>query len=155
LLKEDWCGMRTTTIGILGVSAIALAGCGSGKTFANNPRPASPVNLTVYINNARVSVSPQAVGAGPVVFTITNQSARAESLAIQHKGGSASIADTGPINPQGTAQVTVSLGRGDYTVATTSTGTTEAARSAASPIHSATLRIGRPRPSASDQLLQP
>ena len=102
--------MRTTTIGILGVSAIAFAGCGSSKTFANDPRPATPINLTVYINNARVSVSPQAVGAGPVVFIVTNQAARAESLAIQRKGGGGSIANTGPINPQGTAQVTVNLG---------------------------------------------
>ncbi|MGZ4326341.1 MAG: hypothetical protein ACXVV5_30355 [Solirubrobacteraceae bacterium] len=147
--------MRTTTIGILGVSAIALAGCGSSKTFANRPRPPVPVNLTVYINNARVSVSPQAVGAGPIVFLVTNQAARAESLAIQRKGGAGTIANTGPINPQGTAQVTVNLRRGTYTVATTATGTTEAARSATSPIHSATLLIGRPRPSGSDQLLQP
>ncbi|MGZ4305288.1 MAG: hypothetical protein ACXVEW_06645, partial [Solirubrobacteraceae bacterium] len=92
--------MRTTTIGILGVSAIALAGCGSSKTFANRPRPPVPVNLTVYINNARVSVSPQAVGAGPIVFLVTNQAARAESLAIQRKGGAGTIANTGPINPQ-------------------------------------------------------
>ena len=147
--------MRTTTIGILGASAIALAGCGSSKTFANRPRPPAPINLTVYINNARVSVSPQAVGAGPVVFIVTNQAARAESLAIQRKGSAGSIANTGPINPQGTAQVTVNLRRGTYTVATTATGTTEAARAATSPIHSATLLIGRRRASASDQLLQP
>jgi hypothetical protein len=147
--------MRTTTIGILGIGAIALAGCGSGKTFANDPKPPVPVNLTVYIGSSRVSVSPTGVGAGPVVFIVTNQSTDAETLAIQRKGGSGSIADTGPINPQGTAQVTVNLSRGDYTVATTSAGTTEAARSQASPIHSATLHIGRPRPSASDQLLQP
>jgi hypothetical protein len=147
--------MRTTTIGILGISAIALAGCGSSKTFANRPRPPLPVNLTVYVNNARVSVSPHAVGAGPVVFIVTNQAARTESLAIQRKGGSGSIANTGPINPQGTAQVTVNLSRGTYTVATTARGATEAARAEASPIQSATLVIGRPRASASDQLLQP
>src|SRR5690349_17877921 len=103
--------MRRTTIGILGVSAIALAGCGSTKTFANRPRPPVPINLTVYVSNARVSVSPQAVGAGPVVFIVTNQAARAESLAIR-QGGGGSIANTGPINPQGTAQVTVNLRRG-------------------------------------------
>ena len=147
--------MRTTTIGILGISAIALTSCGSGKTFANHPRPPAPVNLTVYINNARVSVSPQAVGAGPVVFIVTNQAGRAETLAIQHKGGAGSIANTGPINPQGTAQVTVNLRRGVYTVATTTNGATEAARAATSPIHAATLVIGRRRQSASSQLLQP
>lgn len=133
---------------------MALVGCGSSKTFANRPRPPVPINLTVYINNARVSVSPRAVGAGPVVFIVTNQAARAESMAIQRQGGAGSIANTGPINPQGTAQVTVNLARGVYTVATTTTGT-EAARTAASPIQSATLVIGHRRPSGSDQLLQP
>ena len=41
--------------------AAAASSCGGGSTFANKPRPATPVNLTVYINNARVSVSPSSV----------------------------------------------------------------------------------------------
>ena len=90
-----------------------------------------------------------------MVFIVTNQAARAESLAIQRKGGGSSIANTGPINPQGTAQVTVNLGRGVYTVATASTAPPRLrARRRAQSIRP-TLVIGRPRPSGSDQLLQP
>jgi hypothetical protein len=148
--------MRRSTIGIILIAGVTLAGCGGGKTFANDPRPAAPVDLTVYISNSRVSVSPQSVGAGPVVFIVTNQSAKAQSLAIRSKGQSDhSIAATGPINPQGTAQVTVNFKPGDYTVATTTGGATEAARASASPIHAATLHIGAARASASNDLLQP
>jgi hypothetical protein len=149
--------MRRMTIGILGIGALTVAGCGGSGTFANKPRPPVPVNLTVYINNARVSVSPRSVGAGPVVFIVTNQSTKAESLAVMPKGGPASraLADTSPINPQATAQVTVNVNPGEYTVSTTTGGATEAARATASPIRSARLHIGPPRPSASNQLLQP
>jgi hypothetical protein len=149
--------MRRTTIGVLGIGALTMAGCGGSGTFANKPRPPVPVNLTVYIANARVSVSPRSVGAGPVVFIVTNQSTKAESLAIVPKGGTGNhaIADTGPINPQATAQVTVNFKPGDYTVSTTTGGATEAARATASPARGAHLHVGPPRPSASNQLLQP
>ncbi len=149
--------MRRTTIGILGIGALTVAGCGGSGTFANKPRPPVPVNLTVYINNVRVALSPRSVGAGPVVFIVTNQSTKAESLAIVPKGGADNnpIADTGPINPQATAQVTVNFKPGEYTVATTAGGATEAARATATPIRRARLHIGPPRPSGSNQLLQP
>ena len=81
-------------------------------SFANDPRPPSPVNLSVYIDNSRVSLSPQSVGAGPVVFIVTNQADKSESLAIVHKGRTSiadALADTGPINPQATAQVKVNF----------------------------------------------
>jgi hypothetical protein len=148
--------MRKTTIGILGIGALAAGGCGGASNFANNPRPPAPVNLTVYINNVRVSVSPRSVGAGPVVFIVTNQAHHSVSLAVVPKGNSDhALADTGPINPQATAQVTVNFKPGDYTVATTAGGKTEAAQATARPIRGAHLHIGPPRPSASGQLLQP
>src|SRR6476620_10639061 len=78
--------MRRTIVWIVGICALALAGCGGSGSFANDPRPPSPVSLTVYIGNARVSLSPQSVGAGPVVFIVTNQADTSESLAIVHKG---------------------------------------------------------------------
>src|SRR5438270_13334970 len=101
--------MRGTMIGLFAASAAAVSGCGSSSTFANKPRPATPVNLTVYINNSRVSVSPGRVGAGPVVLIVTNQASNSETLKILPAGAAAtqSLADTGPINPQGTTQVSV------------------------------------------------
>lgn len=149
--------MRRTKLGLVASVAAVVAGCGGGAHFANLPRPPSPVNLSVYIDDQRVSISPGSVGAGPVQLIITNQASSAESLTVLPAGAFTAqpLADTGPISPQATAQVTVNLSSGDYSVATSPTGTTEAAAAMPSPIQPATLQVGAPRPSASNQLLQP
>jgi hypothetical protein len=154
--------MRIRTIGqlaasalVLAVSALVLSACGTaGGKAASVLRPPSPVNLTVYVNDSRVSVSPTSVGAGPVVFIVTNQASRAEALAISKTGGS-TLASTAPINPQGTTQLSVNFRPGEYTIATASRGRTDAQLSEQSPIKSVSIHIGRPRPSSSNQLLQP
>jgi len=147
--------MRSRTFAILAVGSLAASGCG-GATFANHPRPPAPVNLSVYVNNARVSVSPRSVGAGPVIFIVTNAADKTESVTIQSAGGAQTLGTTGPINPQATAQVTVDFRRpGEYTVGTGKVGTSEAAQFTKSPIRPAKIHIGRKRPSASNQLLQP
>lgn len=143
---------------MLALAAVALTGCGSGGShFANQPRPASPVNVTVYINDQRVSISPTKVGAGPVDFIVTNQAGQAQSIQILPAGASAAqpLASTGPISPQATAQVNVTLGKGHYTVGTGPEGQTEAAQATHSGPQPATLDIGHPRPSASNQLMSP
>ena len=122
--------------------------------IASLPRPPSPVNLTVYVNDSRVSVSPASVGAGTVVFIVTNQARHAESLAISAAGGS-TLASTAPINPQGTTQVSVNFKPGEYTIATAPHGRTDAELSQTPPIRPASIRIGRQRASSGNQLLQP
>jgi hypothetical protein len=147
--------MRRWTFGIFAVLALTAAGCGGGTTFANKPRPPIPVNLTVYINNARVSVSPSSVGAGPVLFIVSNAADQTVSLNIGNSEGS-SIGTTGPINPQSTAQVTIDFrDPGKYTVSAGKTGKTQAEQNQPSSISSATLHIGKQRPNGSNQLLQP
>jgi hypothetical protein len=140
------------TIGMLAVSALAVSACGATSKGATTPRPPAPVNLTVYIDNHRVSVSPISVGAGPVAFIITNQASQAESLAVLAAGSSSArpLANTGPINPQATAQVTVNFSSpGTYALATG--GETQST----SPIRAASIRIGTTRASSDDQVLQP
>ena len=149
--------MRTRTFATLTVTVVALSGCGSSDQFANKPRPPAPVNLTVYVNDARVSVSPDSVGAGQIIFIVTNQASKTESLTIHPAGNPGqALASTGPINPQATAQVTVDLrGPRDYTIAAGKAGTSEAAKAAPSPIQPGRLHVGEPRASASNALLQP
>jgi hypothetical protein len=145
-------------IGITVVTIGAIAGCGSSGHYANRPSPPTPVNLTVYINDQRVSLSPSSIGAGPVVLIVTNQASTAQSLTVLPAGASAAqpLADTGPINPQATAQVTVNLNTpGAYTVATTPNGSTEAAAAVPTGVRPAVLKVGRSRPSGSNELLQP
>jgi hypothetical protein len=148
---------RIRTIGILAATATALAisACGSaGGKAASQVRPASPVNLSVYVNDSRVSVSPRSVGAGPVVFIVTNQASHAEALAISKAGGS-TLASTAPINPQGTTQVAVDFKPGDYTITTGAHGKTDAQLARQSSIRPASIHIGRKRSDSSNQLLQP
>ena len=148
--------MRVRSIGVVAVSVVALAGCGSiGGRAAIRARPATPVNLTVYVNDSRVSVSPVSVGAGPVNFIVTNQASNAQALSISRAGQNQPLARTAPINPQGTTEVSVNFRPGLYTVGTASRGGTDASLSILPQIRPALIHIGRPRPSSSNQLLQP
>ena len=142
-----------TTIAMLACTALAVSACGSSATGATTPRPPAPVNLTVFIDNSRVSVSPTIVGAGPVEFIITNQATQAESVAILPSGASAGrpLASTAPINPQATAQITVNFSSpGKYSVATGGGGP-----GSSSGIRAASIHIGAKRASSDNQLLQP
>jgi len=148
--------IRQVALGALVLAAcgLLLAACGSaGGTAASQARPPDPVNMTVYVNDSRVSVSPTRVGAGPITFIVTNQASRAESLAIS-RGGS-TLASTAPINPQGTTQVSVDFKPGEYTIATGPRGRNDAQRSQLSSIRPATIHIGHERGSSSNDVLQP
>jgi hypothetical protein len=143
-------------IGQLALGGLVVAACGStGGKSASLARPPSPVNLAVYVNDSRISVSPTSVGAGPVIFVVTNQASHAESLAISKAGASQALASTAPINPQGTTQVSVNFQPGEYTIATSPRSRTDAQLTEASPIKSASIHIGRQRASSGNQLLQP
>lgn len=123
------------------ISALAASGCGGGATLTAKPGPPPPVNVTAYIDDARLSLSPASVGAGPVTLVVTNQASQTETLTVRAAGGTQALASTGPINPQATAEVTVDLSsRGDYTVA--------ASQPRSSSVHAATLQIGPPRSGA-------
>jgi hypothetical protein len=149
--------MRIRTIVTVGASALAVTACGStGGKAASRAGAPTPVNLTVYVNDSRISVSPQVVGAGPVIFVVTNQASHSEALAITRGPASSHpLASTAPINPQGTTQVSVDFKPGDYTIATAAHGRTDAQLSRASSIAPASLHIGRKRANSSNSLLQP
>jgi hypothetical protein len=141
-------------IAIVGTCAVGISACGtSGGRLPTQPRAPTPIALSVYVNDSRISVSPSSVGAGPVVFTFTNQARNAEALAISRSGGTAAIARTAPINPEGTTQVSVNFKPGVYTIKTARAGT-EAQLSESNSIRSALIRIGRKRPSSTNDLLQ-
>jgi hypothetical protein len=145
-----------TTIWWCAATMLFVCGCGNSTRYANKPRPALPVNLTVAISDSRVSVSPSTVGAGPVVFEVTNQSTRAESLSVARTGGGGSLASTGPINPQGTAQVSVNFARGDYMVSTsTAASGNDASQAQSTSVRPARVHVGPSRPGSRGVLLTP
>jgi hypothetical protein len=139
--------MRATlrTLGVATV-ALGLAGCGGGKDFANDPRPAVPLQLTGVITKSKVTISPHRVGAGPVVITVSNQTNQAHTLSLDGQGIQERV---GPISPLDTAQLQKTLKPGRYRVTAGSDTAT------AKTIAPATLVIGKARPSGSDRVLLP
>lgn len=147
---------RTITVGMLPLVAVTVAACGSSTHFQFNPKATIPVNVSVYINSQRVALSPSSVTRGPVLITITNQASTAESLQVVRAGGSGAnpLADTGPISPQGTGQLTVNLGIGSYTVTTAPDNSTEAAAATPTGILPGLLQVQGRRPAGGASQLQ-
>lgn len=132
-------------------ATVGLAGCGGTAHFADKSRPATPVNLSVYVNNRQVSVSPASVGAGPVIFLVTNAATKTELVTVRPSTGGGSTASTGPINPGTSAQVQADLTSGSYTVSTSP----PAGGAPARPIKAARLKIGPARPNGNNAVMQP
>ncbi len=148
--------MRISTIAIGAAIALGVSGCGSaGSKSASLPTPPSPIVLSAAITDAHIQVSPARIGAGPVLFTVSNQSSRAASLVISPAGHSGTLARTAPINPQGAIQVKVDLPRGTYTIALAPGGATDAQRAPPHGVPGTTLHVGAERTSAAGQLLEP
>ena len=129
-------------------AALALAGCGEDD-FENEERPPVPKQLTGVITDEKVTISPNELGAGPVVITVSNQTEASHTVTLESSDGGTIREQVGPINPLDTATLQRTLEQGSYTVA--------AGSEAAVPkeIEPATLTIGEERKSGSDELLLP
>ena len=140
--------MRRRTAQVVPCIALAtafVAGCGSDTSYRNEPRPASPIVVTASINKDAVAVSPRRFGAGPITLIVTNQTGASQQLTLEINNGEAGFKGrTGPINPRDTGQLKGNLGRGTYSVHVDGSG-----------IRPARLTVGRERPSAQNDLLQP
>ena len=140
--------MRRRTAQVVPCIALAtafVAGCGSDTSYRNEPRPASPIVVTASINKDAVAVSPRRFGAGPITLIVTNQTGASQQLTLEINNGEAGFKGrTGPINPRDTGQLKADLGSGTYSVHVDGGG-----------IRPARLTVGRERPSAQNDLLQP
>ncbi|HMJ04173.1 MAG TPA: hypothetical protein VK506_14625 [Conexibacter sp.] len=145
--------MRTRTFGAGALSLTALviagAGCGSSDSYDNAARPPAPINVAVNLTSERVAVSPDRVGAGPVVVIVANESGRSRDVTLTAPDGSNSSCvdgdvSSGPINPEDTARLQLPLLEGRCVI-----GVADGA------LQSAPLNVGPPRPTAQQDLLQP
>jgi hypothetical protein len=135
-----------TGAALLALAAMTAAGCGGDSKFENKRRPPAPVQLTGVITEKGVTVSPDRVGAGPVILLISNQTQQAHTITLD--GGSTK--DTvGPINPLDTAKVQQTLQQGAYQVKAGSS------KALSKELKAGKLTVGPPRKSSSDQLLLP
>jgi hypothetical protein len=134
------------------LAAFVLSACGEDD-FANEPRPAAPLDLSGVITEQRVTVSPSDPGAGPILLTISNQTEMSHRVTLEGEGddGTEISETTGPINPLDTATIQQSLPEGEYSVTANSDG----ASGTVGGIRPDRLVVGPGRGSASDELQLP
>lgn len=124
-------------------AALAISACGEDD-FENEPRPASPIELTALINDREVKVSPStanAVGAGLATIIISNQSDDPATLVLEGPIDDASD----EIAPGATGDMKTTLEEGDYIV---SAGED-------SNLRESELQVGPERESSQNELLLP
>lgn len=124
---------------------LAVIACGDDD-FKNDPRPPVPIQITGVITEERLTVSPNSFGAGPIVLTISNQTPDAHTVSLEGEGIEERV---GPVSPEATATIQKTLKQGQYVVKPNSEGATSRE------IRPATVVVGKPRASASDELLLP
>ena len=104
--------IRGGTAGLAGVMCVLAVGCGDDD-FKNEPRPPVPIELTGVIQEEKVTVSPDRVGAGPILITVSNQTQDVHTLTLEGEGVRERIP---PINPLDTATIQKTLKPGSYEV---------------------------------------
>ena len=137
--------LRGTLLLVTATLTVLAAGCGDDD-FENKPRPAVAIELTGVIQDDKVTVSPDEVGAGAVSITIANETDAAHTVTLE---GERIRERIGPINPQDTATLQKTLATGKYEVRA---GSEQAVPKEIAP---AELTIGEPRRNSSDKLLLP
>lgn len=121
------------------LAGAAVVGCGS-EDFANEPRPASPVELSARIDDRKVVVAPDETGAGLAVVTISNQSS--DDVLLDFSGPNER--STNEIAAGGVGTLRLDLEQGDYDI-----------EPSVGSISSGKLTVGPDRPSAQNDLLLP
>jgi hypothetical protein len=104
---------RSRDVLLLLAGAVLVTGCGGGSHFKNKPRPPVPVQLTGVVTDRSVQVSPNRVGAGPVIIIVSNQTNAAHTITLEGNGTTDTV---GPLNPMGTGKLQQTLSPGTYTV---------------------------------------
>jgi hypothetical protein len=132
-------------------AAVALGACGGANhKYANAERPASPIVISASIDDTSVQVSPKRFGAGPITLIISNQSTSSQQVTLEtatqpgDDGPGEKAIETGPISPRETASVKGDVKQGTYALRVGGDG-----------VRAAKITVGKPRPSAQNDLLQP
>ena len=137
-----WQPRRAVLAAVAAGLVVVVAGCGGAESRNNELRPPIAVDVAVKIGDNRVSVSPTRVGAGPVIVTVTNLSSASRRLTIDGPRLKRSV---GPINPQDTATLKVTVNPGQHTLSTDDPTAVEPGE----------LIVGPKRPSSQNKLERP
>jgi hypothetical protein len=133
--------MRAATAALT-LAAFSLVACGQ-EDFANEPRPATAIELSGVIQEDKVTISPSKLGAGPVTITVSNQTDDPYTVVL---AGDRTQAEVGPINPLDTGTIQKTLEPGTYEVRAGSE------KAVAREIRPAELEIGDERKSSAEDV---
>ena len=89
-----------------------IAGCG-GEDFKNEARAPVRLALTGVIQDDKVTVSPDEIGAGPISITISNQTNAPRTITLE---GVDVTERVGPLDPLATDTIQRTLEPGSYEV---------------------------------------
>ncbi len=134
-------GARAALLGGGAAVVVAVGACGS-RDLEQAPPPPAPVELSGVISAERVTISPNRVGAGPVLMTVSNQADASHTITLEGRDIRERV---GPINPAETATIEKDLRPGTYEVRAGS------ARALPRPIAPARLMVAPVRPSVRDR----
>src|SRR3954453_17298665 len=82
---------------LLATAAYTAAGCGGSSQFKNEPRAPAPVQLTGVIRDDKLTVSPDRVGAGPIIIFISNQTQQAHTVTLDGGDPKSQVAPGHPL----------------------------------------------------------
>lgn len=111
-------------------------------------RPATPLDVSVYVGPRAVALSPDRMRAGLVLFNIANQSGRWERFSVLSRDGQL-LAQTPAIADGGTAQLKARLGAAGYALGISGR------RSGSTRSTYVRLEAAQPTRSGDSQLMQP
>jgi len=146
-------GLLAPAAATLTACGLVLCGCGTAPQAAR-PAPPAPVDMSVYVSARAVSVSPAALGAGPVRLLIASEAPMAVMVLVVRRGPML-VAQSGAIAPGANRQLSVELRPGVYRLAALRVAHSQAQLALPSPIRPAHVLVGAPRASSGDALAQP
>ncbi|WP_210493756.1 hypothetical protein [Patulibacter sp. SYSU D01012] len=138
-------GRRTIAVVCTGLAAAGgLTACGRTDPAdkPNASRPPTQLQLSAAITDRGVSLSPDAVGGGPVRIVINNLTQRSLRPRLT-RGGGPTASTRRRVAPGGVATIQADLRKGAYRL------------TAGDAVAPAQLTVGRRRPSADGELLLP
>lgn len=130
---------RAALLAAAGAAALIATGCGA-EDHPNNPRPPSPIQLSAKVDNKKVVIAPDEVGAGLADITIANLND--DDVTLKFDGPSDTPVE--PILAGGITDVKLNLEEGDYQLVSEDGSLTPA-----------TLTVGPERASSQNDLLLP
>jgi hypothetical protein len=133
-------GTRLAIVVPLSALALVTTGCGRND-FKNDPRPPTPLEVTVEINDNAIKVSPPTFGAGLVNFVIANSSSN--PAVFELRGPTQASSDPIPVN--GNTVFKIPTQTGSYQVSIKNSAQISPTR----------IRVGPERASSQNDLLLP